>query len=88
MKINGILIHPGDNVAVALEDMHAGDALNIRGRGSVDVLDDIPCGHKVAVEDIRAGSAVIKYGEAIARAATDISRGRHVHTHNLATEDM
>lgn len=46
---------------------------------------DIPAGHKIALRDIQAGEAVIKYGDPIGRAARDIAAGEHVHSHNLHT---
>ncbi len=46
---------------------------------------DIPAGHKVALTAIRAGEAVVKYGDPIGMAACDIAPGEHVHTHNLKT---
>lgn len=42
-------------------------------------------GHKHARVPIRAGEAVIKYGEVIGRATADIAVGELVHTHNLKT---
>ncbi|MEZ5740340.1 MAG: UxaA family hydrolase [Burkholderiaceae bacterium] len=43
----------------------------------------VPFGHKVALHPIRAGEPVIKYGLAIGHAIVDISRGAHVHVHNV-----
>ncbi|MDY4518822.1 MAG: altronate dehydratase family protein [Candidatus Spyradocola sp.] len=48
-------------------------------------LGDIPAGHKVALCDIPAGGAVIKYGHPIGRATRPIRAGEWVHTHNLST---
>ncbi len=42
-------------------------------------------GHKYARVDIKAGENVIKYGNAIGRAISDIKAGEHVHTHNMKT---
>ena len=42
-------------------------------------------GHKYARVPIKAGEAVIKYGEVIGYATQDIAIGEHVHTHNLKT---
>lgn len=42
-------------------------------------------GHKHARVAIKAGEAVIKYGEVIGKALCDIEKGEHVHTHNLKT---
>ena len=42
-------------------------------------------GHKYALVDIKRGENVIKYGNPIGHATSDIKCGEHVHTHNLAT---
>ncbi|MBE6584611.1 MAG: altronate dehydratase [Ruminococcaceae bacterium] len=42
-------------------------------------------GHKYAVRDIKKGDNVIKYGNPIGHATSDIKIGEHVHTHNLRT---
>lgn len=44
---------------------------------------DIPAGHKFALRDINKGEYIIKYGEIIGRATTDIKKGEWVHTHNV-----
>ena len=44
---------------------------------------DIPAGHKYALCDIKKGETVIKYGQIIGRATTDIKKGDWVHTHNV-----
>ncbi|MFN3699871.1 MAG: UxaA family hydrolase, partial [Dictyoglomus sp.] len=49
----------------------------------IEVLDDIPLGHKVALKDLNKGDVVIKYGEIIGEATRDIKRGEHVHVHNI-----
>ncbi|MBE6583258.1 MAG: altronate dehydratase [Ruminococcaceae bacterium] len=43
----------------------------------------IPKGHKFARRDIREGETVIKYGEIIGRATSDIKEGEWVHSHNV-----
>lgn len=42
-------------------------------------------GHKYATKDIKKGDLILKYGEPIGSASEDISRGAHVHTHNVVT---
>jgi (2R)-sulfolactate sulfo-lyase subunit alpha len=49
-------------------------------------LDAVPLGHKIALGNIKAGDAVIKYGNDVGRAVADIGEGRHVHVHNLKTK--
>lgn len=43
----------------------------------------IPAGHKYALREIKKGETVIKYGEIIGRATSDIQVGEWVHTHNV-----
>ena len=49
-------------------------------------LDAVPLGHKIALGNIKAGDAVVKYGNDVGRAVADIGEGRHVHVHNLRTK--
>ena len=46
----------------------------------------VPIGHKIALKDLTAGDAAIKYGEDIGKIIADIPQGGHVHTHNLKTK--
>ena len=79
-----IQIHPSDVVAVALRSVSAGETVTVGGH-TITVLEDIPCGHKMALTVVPAGSHVIKYGYSIGTARCDIQPGSHVHTHNVAT---
>ncbi|MGB4661636.1 MAG: altronate dehydratase family protein [Mobilitalea sp.] len=79
-----IKIQEADNVAVALENLSAGQAINI-GQEKFIIIEEIPVGHKFALEDLRTGSEVIKYGYSIGKAIQPIRTGAWVHTHNLKT---
>jgi altronate dehydratase len=79
-----LIISARDNVATALEALDAGRTIRI-GDISVVVAESIPLGHKIALREIRAGEAVVKFGSAIGAASTRIAPGAHVHTHNLAS---
>ena len=73
-------VHENDSVAVALGGLAAGtSALGIT------LLQDVPQGHKVALQAHRHGARVIKYGQPIGIASADIAAGEHVHSHNLVT---
>ena len=88
--MNAIHINANDNVAVALSPIAAGEALDFGGAAGepagVTALEDIPCGHKVALAELPAGARVIKYGQPIGSLTADVRRGAWVHTHNLATD--
>ena len=74
-----ILLKNTANVAVALSSFSAGDTV----LADVNVIDDIPFGHKIAVSVIPEGSPVIKCGFCIGVAMCDINKGEWVHIHNL-----
>jgi altronate hydrolase len=75
-------IHPADNVAVALADHAPGDCLRFGGK-TVEAVQAIEKGHKIALANIPQGSAVIKYGFPIGSATAGIRAGEWVHTHNV-----
>ena len=77
-------IHPADNVAVALRELAVDTVIRHNGI-TVTVTETIPAGHKVALQPLPAGSAVIKYGFPIGATSTAITAGQHVHSHNLHT---
>ncbi len=79
-----LVLHPGDNVAVAVAALEPGETLRLEA-GPLTVHEAIPFGHKVALRDIPAGASVIKYGEVIGKATAPIAAGRHVHVHNVVS---
>lgn len=78
-------LHPSDNVAVAVADLRQHSVLHT-ANGEITLASDIPVMHKIATAAIRAGDSVIKYGQPIGTALTDIRPGTHVHTHNCNAE--
>ncbi|MCR4937795.1 MAG: altronate dehydratase family protein [Lachnospiraceae bacterium] len=82
--MNLLKINDGDNVAVALSDIHKDDNVSVEDI-SLTALEDIARGHKIALRDIAKGEEIIKYGFAIASATEDIKAGSWVHTHNAHT---
>ena len=73
-----VKISSKDNVAVTLCDMNAGEVC-----GNVTLKNDIPCGHKFALCDIKCGENIIKYAAPIGHASCDLKAGEHIHTHNV-----
>jgi altronate hydrolase len=86
MKPNVVIINEGDNVAVMLEDVKEGEAINLSEGEIITARSDIPYSHKVAVADIKAGGYVYKYGEVIGAVKEDVRKGDWIHTHNLDIE--
>jgi len=53
---------------------------------TVDVKDDIPIGHKVALIELADKDTVIKYGQDVGRMVASAAKGHHVHTQNMKTK--
>lgn len=71
-----------DNVAIATRPLSRGDAIQLDDR-VISVNQDIPAGHKIAVNAIASQTYVVKYGQPIGLASREIAIGAHVHSHNL-----
>ncbi|MDH2999840.1 altronate hydrolase [Chelonobacter oris] len=79
-----IQINPADNVAVALQDLAAGQHIALNGH-ELTVQRAVARGHKIALQPIAAGERVVKYGYPIGHAIQPIEVGEHVHVHNTKT---
>ena len=77
-------INPAANVIVAVKDLQAGASLDINGK-TIIVLQDIPAGHKVALQDFKEGDYIIKYGAPIGHARKAITAGSWVNEKNIKT---
>ncbi len=87
MKQRNLVIQlaASDNVGVATCPLRAGDVAVCNQR-TLTVHEDIPIGHKIAIEPIPAAAKVIKFGAPIGSATCDICTGEHVHLHNLKSD--
>lgn len=65
-----------DGMKVEIRDQK-GDA------SKTEVIGDVPYGHKIAICPIKKGEPILKYGESIGAASTDIQKGEYVHVHNM-----
>lgn len=73
-------------MAIALEDLSGAAEVRVLGGPNdarLQLCQDVPFAHKVAVRPISKGDAVLKYGVPIAFATADILAGEWVHTHNV-----
>ena len=53
---------------------------------TIKSLVEVPLGHKLALADIKNEDTIIKYGNDIGRAVSDIPKGGYVHVHNVKTK--
>ncbi len=86
MSKRALIMHPYDNVATAVEEVAAGDEVAIPLVGTtltLQALEPIPFGFKLALQEIPRGQIIRKYGETIGTANTTIAKGALVHVHNL-----
>jgi Altronate dehydratase len=86
------LVHEkGDSVGVATVDIKAGETaqglfMDSQAKLEVKALDDIPLGHKIALEPMEVGGTVLKYGHDIGKVVDAFKKGNHVHIQNLKTK--
>ena len=74
-------INPIDKVVVALRPLKAGEEI----AGGVKLLQDVPQGHKILLQDVKEGEDIIKYGYPIGHALKDMKAGEWVNEDNLKT---
>ena len=80
-----VLVNDKDNVVTAISDLKKGEESTYKSgseRNQIKASEAIPYGHKIALTRIAKGSDIIKYGETIGRAKSNILSGQWVHTHN------
>jgi altronate dehydratase small subunit len=84
MTIAAFKIDLADNVATLLADAGPG-AAEVGGPGApadLVLVEAIELGHKVALADIPADAAIVKFGVPIGFASRSVRRGEWVHLHN------
>lgn len=89
-RFDAIVMHENDSVATVLSNVLAGTRIRVQSAGAIKVLElteDVPLCHKVAVKVTKKGEAVLKNGHLIGFATMRITAGSHVHIHNLAGRD-
>lgn len=79
-----IKINAADNVAVAVNDAAAGDVFECGG-ACISAAAPIPSGHKMALEPLKTGDNVVKYGFPIGHVISDVPAGGLIDHSNLKT---
>jgi LDH2 family malate/lactate/ureidoglycolate dehydrogenase len=88
-SVRAVLLAANDDVAAVLDAAPVGAVVEVTLGTSGEAVtqlatsQDIPFGHKIAVQDIAAGEVIHRYGFPIGVATAQISRGEHVHAHNM-----
>jgi len=83
-----IQIDDSDNVATVTSEVEEGEAVEVLSpEGEViskpEALGSVPFGHKIALRPMERGEEIVKYGEVIGVASTDVKAGEWLHTHNV-----
>lgn len=82
-----IRLHHDDNLVIAKIPLQPGAILEF-GASRIRLNQFVPSGHKIAVDVVRKGAPVRRYGQVIGFATQDIALGDHIHTHNLGVQDF
>ena len=83
-----LLLHPKDNVAVALDDIAAKSVVTVLGGETelrLTAQQGIQFAHKLAMRPIVAGEPILKYGVPVGFATASVAAGEWVHTHNASS---
>ena len=86
MKVNALLMDDSDNVATCVTEAARGEDVIFRKGDAlvtIQAKEDIPYCHKIALTDLAAGDAVIKYGELIGMTNCAIPAGHLVNHENI-----
>lgn len=77
-----------DNVATLLDDVGVGSVAihGASGQKSIQAVQPIALGHKIALAFVPAGAFILKYGVPIGIATGDIHPGEWVHLHNCRSQ--
>jgi len=78
-------VHPADNLIVALQDLSAGEAVQLEATTYTPV-EDIPAKHKFTEAALQAGDPVYMYGVLVGKAKTTIPKGARVTVDNVSHE--
>lgn len=87
-KYLGYVINARDNVGIALRPLEVGRIVlsgAFRDR-EIDISEPIPEGHKFALQDIKQGEKIIKFGGIIGTSKENILKGSYVHLHNMKSD--
>lgn len=82
MKQKVMMIHPADNVLVALTDLAANEKIEYNGK-EYTLINRIPAKHKFVMQDMQPGDKIFMYGVLVGKAETEIPKGGRITTSNV-----
>ena len=80
-----IVLSAEDNVGVAIKPIAPGADV-AAGDIRLTARDEVPIGHKIALETIAPGQKIVKFGVPVGSATQPIAAGAHVHMHNVKSD--
>ena len=93
MPQTDLIIHnEKDNVAVVVIDKtsknkeYIGWIMENDKTIKITSINEIPLGHKIALQNLKEGDTILKYGNDIGKVVKSIKKGEHVHVHNVKTK--
>lgn len=81
-KNSYLLIHPNDNVIVALKDLPKGTIIHHNGT-AIELKENISQKHKIYLQDFKSGSSIYMYGVLVGTTTQDVQQGGLMTTGNL-----
>jgi altronate dehydratase len=82
MRNKFLIMDQVDNCATCLIAISQGDIIDVNGK-NIEIINNIPIGHKFALNDIKEGEVIRKYGKIIGIATKSIKTGELIHIHNI-----
>jgi altronate hydrolase len=76
--VDFVLMFMDDNVIIACRTFQKEDIVE-----NFSLIEPIISGHKISTKAISQGDSILKYGQTIGYAMSDIPCGAHLHTHNV-----
>jgi (2R)-sulfolactate sulfo-lyase subunit alpha len=80
-----VLLNEADNILVCCQTASANECVKLSNI-ELKLDSNIDVGHKVACMNIVKGQKIIRYGVSIGSATVDITKGSHVHLHNMKSD--
>ena len=88
--MKALQLHLNDNIAVCTVDVKANDIVEVMtpngGKFSITAHSDVCYCNKIALKPIKNGEPIIKYGEVIGLATSDIKEGMLANHDNIASQ--